>query len=69
MNLQIIGHIQKKKVYPNRAERNMCSYRGIKGASVLSSVGEKPKTGPAAKIGPAKFWLGQFFPNFGWAKT
>ena len=29
----------------------------------ILSVGEKPKTGPAAKI-----WLGQFFPNFGWAK-
>ena len=37
-------------------------------AKVYFSVGEKPKTGPAAKIGPAKFWLGQFFPNFGWAK-
>ena len=35
---------------------------------IFNSVGEKPKTGPAAKIGPAKFWLGQFFPNFGWAK-
>ena len=29
----------------------------------IFSVGEKPETGPAAKI-----WLGQFFPNFGWAK-
>ena len=36
--------------------------------SVKISVGEKPKTGPAAKIGPDKFWLGQIFPKFGWVK-
>ena len=29
---------------------------------VYNSVGDKPKSGPAAKI-----WLGQFFPNFDWA--
>ena len=29
----------------------------------IFSVGEKPETGPAAKI-----WLSQFFPNYGWAK-
>ena len=34
---------------------------------LIFSVREKPKTGPAAKIGPAKIWLGQFSPNFGWA--
>ena len=45
--------------------------------SLLFSVGEKPKTGPAAKIWPGQFcwtgimagpfWLGLWLGHFGWA--
>ena len=47
----------------------------------MTSVGEKPKTGPAVNFfqilaGPifphygwVTFWLRQFFPLFGWAKV